>query len=88
MSLKIVQEGLTENPLSVPMSASSLNPETQSLIEGGGRGYIGCFFYLHNSCESIVLATSKFKSGWQRKPGKVLKMSTEGGQQNKFILAS
>ena len=24
------------------------------------------------------------KSGCQRKPGKVLKMSTEGGQQNKF----
>ena len=44
MSLKIVQEGLTENPLSVPMSASSLNPEKQSFIEGGGRGYIGCFF--------------------------------------------
>ena len=28
------------------------------------------------------------KSGCQRKPGKKLKMSTEGGQQNKFILAS
>ena len=28
------------------------------------------------------------KSGFQRKPGKMLKMSTEGGQQNKFILAS
>ena len=29
-----------------------------------------------------------FKSGCQRKPGKILKMSTEGGQQNKFILTS
>ena len=29
-----------------------------------------------------------FKSGCQRKPGKMLKMSTEGGQQNKFILTS
>ena len=28
------------------------------------------------------------KSGFQRKPGKMLKMSTEGGQQNKFILTS
>ena len=26
------------------------------------------------------------KSGCQRKPGNMLKMSTEGGQQNKFIL--
>ena len=26
------------------------------------------------------------KSGCQRKPGKMLNMSTEGGQQNKFIL--
>ena len=63
MSLKIVQEGLTENPLSVPMSAP--NPETQIFIEGwagwGLRGYMGYFFYLHNSRESIVLATSKFK---------------------------
>ena len=30
----------------------------------------------------------KIKSGCQRKPGKMLKMSTEGGQQNKFILTS
>ena len=29
-----------------------------------------------------------FKSSCQRKPGKMLKMSTEGGQQNKFILTS
>ena len=28
------------------------------------------------------------KSGCHRKPGKMLKMSTEGGQQNKFILTS
>ena len=25
------------------------------------------------------------KSGCQRKPGKMVKMSTEGGRQNKFI---
>ena len=30
----------------------------------------------------------RFKSGCQRKPGKMLKMSTEGGQQNKFILTT
>ena len=29
-----------------------------------------------------------FKSGCQRKPGKMLKMSTEGGQKNKVILTS
>ena len=29
-----------------------------------------------------------FKSGCQRKPGKMLKMSTEGGRQNQFILTS
>ena len=28
------------------------------------------------------------KSGCQRKPGKMLKMSTEGGPQNKLILTS
>ena len=28
------------------------------------------------------------KSGCQRKPGKMLKMSTEGGQRNKLILTS
>ena len=31
---------------------------------------------------------SGIKSGCQRKPGKMLKMSKEGGQQNKFILTS
>ena len=39
----------------------------------------------------LELAINKLKwikSGCQRKPGKVLKMSTEGGQQNKFILTS
>ena len=30
----------------------------------------------------------RIKSGCQKKPGKMLKMSTEGGQQNKFILTS
>ena len=29
-----------------------------------------------------------FKSGCQKKPGKMLQKSTEGGQQNKFILTS
>ena len=66
MSLKIVHEGVTKNPSSVPMSAFSLNPETQSFIEGGGGGrgewvHVVLFFYLHNSRESIVLATFKFK---------------------------
>ena len=42
-----------------------------------------CFFII------IILSLYKqFKSGCQRKPGKMLKMSTEGGQQNKFILTS
>ena len=34
------------------------------------------------------LSIYQLKSGCQRKPGKMLKMSTEGGQQNKFILTS
>ena len=38
-----------------------------------------------NLFESML---SSIKSGCQRKPGKMLKMSTEGGQQNKFILTS
>ena len=60
MSLKIVHEGVTKNPSSVLMSAFSLNPETQSFIEGGGgRGgdTCGAFFYFF----TIVLATFKFK---------------------------
>ena len=63
MSLKIVHEGVTKNPSSVPMSAFSLNPETQSFIKGGGGGWVTCgaFFYLHNSRESIVLASFKFQ---------------------------
>ena len=32
--------------------------------------------------------TKRLKSGCQRKPGKMLKMSTKGGLQNKFILTS
>ena len=35
-----------------------------------------------------VLLAEDVKSGCQRKPGEMLKMSTEGGQQNKFILTS
>ena len=39
--------------------------------------------------ETMVYQSScEFKSGCQRKPGKMLKLSTEGGQQNKFILTS
>ena len=37
---------------------------------------------------SFKLATGRVKSGCQRKPGKMLKMSTDVGQQNKFILTS
>ena len=35
-----------------------------------------------------LLIMKSFKSGCQRKPGKMLNMSTEGGQQNKLILTS
>ena len=38
--------------------------------------------------ELTTRQTKSLKSGCQRKPGKMLKMSTEGGQQNKFILTS
>ena len=37
---------------------------------------------------NFKLAEIDIKSGCQRKPGKMLKTSTEGGQQNKFILTS
>ena len=47
---------------------------------------------LLNLAETISCATEHelchIKSGCQRKPGKMLKMSTEGGRQNKFILTS
>ena len=33
-------------------------------------------------------SNKRIQSGCQRKPGKMLKMSTEEGQQNKFILTS
>ena len=35
-----------------------------------------------------IAALRRIKSGCQKKPGKMLKMSTEAGQQNKFILTS
>ena len=38
--------------------------------------------------QTLKLKLSLFKSGCQRKPGKMLKMSTEGVQQNQFILTS
>ena len=60
MSLKIVQEGLTENPLSVPMSVP--NPETQIFIEGwagwGGGGTWGTFFI-------YTIHVSRFRLYWQ-----------------------
>ena len=36
----------------------------------------------------IPVCEKSFKSGCLRKPGKMLKMSSEGGQQNKLILTS
>ena len=36
----------------------------------------------------ICRQSQTVKSGCQRKPGKMLKMLTEGGRQNKFILTS
>ena len=39
-------------------------------------------------CICNQMGPRAIKSGCQRKPGKMLKMSTEGGQQNKFILTS
>ena len=47
MSLKIVHEGVTKNPSSVPMSAFSLNPETQSFIEKGGGGVHVVLFFTY-----------------------------------------
>ena len=38
--------------------------------------------------KKIASGIGAIKSGCQRKPGKMLKISTEGGQQNKFILTS
>ena len=58
----MVQKGLTKKPLSVPTSASS--PLTQGHKASLGRGGrdMGVLFYLHNSRESIVLASSKLKT--------------------------
>ena len=39
-------------------------------------------------CKDVNVYVLCIKSGCQRKPGKMLKISTEGGQQNKFILTS
>ena len=39
-------------------------------------------------CKREINEKLTVKSGCQRKPGKMLNMSTEGGQQNKFILTS
>ena len=45
--------------------------------------------YPNHVISGISLLHDKgLKSGCRRKPGKMLKMSTEGGQQNKFILTS
>ena len=44
--------------------------------------------WVDKSAKEKILPKMLFKSGCQRKPGKMLKMSTEGGRQNKFILTS
>ena len=44
--------------------------------------------FVEDSLKSLPSSNESIKSGCQRKLGKMLKMSTEGGQQNKFILTS
>ena len=63
MSLKMVQERLTKTLIGPSVSFFPVDPETQSFIgaAGGGGGGNGGLFYLHNSLESIVLASSKLK---------------------------
>ena len=47
-----------------------------------------CTLLMYFSETRLLVNFISFKSGCQRKPGKMLKMSTEGSQQNKFILTS
>ena len=62
----------------------ALNRETFSLIQ-----FQSCFIIKRNiKSPTLMSRINDLKSGCQRKPGKMLKMSTEGGQQNKFILTS
>ena len=52
------------------------------------RSYYNNFFSIHVHVNNGKRIWQGIKSGCQRKPDKMLKMSTEGGQQNKFILTS
>ena len=60
VSLKMVQERLTKTLIGPSVSFFPVDPETQALLgrRGGGHGVLS---YLHNSLESIVLASSKLK---------------------------
>ena len=62
--------------------ANSLSPILQ-VFPSSSLLLFGRFFFSSNIRYKVT--TSGFKSGCQRKPGNMLKMSTEGGQQNKFI---
>ena len=64
VSLKMVQERLTKTLIGPSVSFFPVDPETQSFIGaagGGGWGGHAVLTYLHNSLESIVLASSKLK---------------------------
>ena len=60
VSLKMVQERLTKTLIGPSVSFFPVDPETQSFIGAAGGGH-GVLSYLHNSLESIVLASSKLK---------------------------
>ena len=62
MSLNIVHEGVTKNPSSAPMSAFSLNPETQSFIEGGGGVHVERFFTYTILMKRLYWQPLSFKS--------------------------
>ena len=61
VSLKMVQERLTKTLIGPSVSFFPVDPETQSFIGAAGVGGHGVLSYLHNSLESIVLASSKLK---------------------------
>ena len=46
------------------------------------------YTYVAKNLITVAMYKCVLNSGCQRKPGKMLKMSTEGGQQNKFILTT
>ena len=54
----------------------------------GLNGKVMPFYEIINICYDICPRDLTFKSGCRRKPGKMLKTSTEGGQQNKFTITS